>query len=193
MQQSCDINNVMSKLLVQLCLLFPLIASAQLRFDSLSQQYHYRCNCNEYVIVQGRPTLLSRTLKKQPYNLFKLRVDTVYYAVDIKAKEDSVMYLLSTSPQSTLQITTSNLFILKKCFYCESPASCPCRPLLYYEVYEAANNHNDTIQLHQRDTTLPPCKYCETMRSPASSRNKVDINKLNQIEKFIQAQTKAKK
>lgn len=173
------------KLKLLLFFLLPSLATAQLRFDTLSNNYTYSCSCDESIIVQGIPTKIKYNSKNKNFTLFQIQVDTIFYSVDSTSNKDKEIYIVSNSVETSTKILKSNLFVLKKCFYCDMPNSYKCRPLMYYEFIDAAKKGIMTLDIIRRHPSLNACVHCQAMRAYKRKNKKHDFKDLDKIEKFI--------
>lgn len=182
------------KIYVALLFLIPQVLWAQLRYDSLLSRYTYQCNCSESLIIQGTPTATNYHSKQKSVTLFQVKVDTVFYTRALGADELNTAFILSNSIETSKTISESNLFVLKQCFYCQTPNQLNCRPLLYYELVAAAKTESMTLDVVRRQHMITPCADCQSMR-PIPRRSftlfqrkhkEWDISELDTIEKYIE-------
>lgn len=173
------------KLKLLLFFLLPNLASAQLSFDTLSNNYTYKCNCDESIIVQGTPSKIKYKSKNKNFTIFQIQLDTMFYSVDSTSTKNKRIFVVSNSVEISAKIMKSNLFVLKKCFYCDFPNSHKCRPLMYYEFIDAAKNGVLYLEIIRRHPSLNPCVQCQTMRAYKRKNKNHDFEDLDEIEKFI--------
>jgi hypothetical protein len=173
------------KLKFLLFFLLPNLATAQLRFDTLSNNYTYNCSCDESIIVQGTPTKIKYNSKNKNFTIFQIQVDTIFYCADSTSNKDKEIFIVSNAVATSTKIMKSNLFVLKKCFYCDIPNSYKCRPLMYYEFIDAAKKGVLTLEIIRRHHSLNPCVKCQAMRAYKRKNKKHNFEDLDKIEKFI--------
>jgi hypothetical protein len=173
------------KLKLLLFFLLPNLVKAQLRFDTLSNNYTYNCSCEESIIVQGTPTKIKYDSKNKNFTIFQVQVDTIFYCADSTSNKDKEIFIVSNAVETSTKIMKSNLFVLKKCFYCDNPNSYKCRPLMYYEFIDAAEKGVLTLEIIRRHPSLNPCVQCQAMRAFKRKSKKHDFEDLDKIEKFI--------
>ena len=177
------------KIYLFLFFLIPNIVSAQLRYDTLLNKHTYQCNCFESLIVQGTPTKIKYKSNYKDLSLFHVKIDTIFYGSD--TSKDHRVFIVSSNVETSSRIMQSNLFVLRRCFYCDPQNRINCRPLLYYEIVEAVRNESMTLEIIKRQDFMP-CRMWEAPRPiPKTlfrSKRKIkkwDFEKLNQIEKFV--------
>jgi hypothetical protein len=176
-----------------LLFLIPKLVVAQLSYDTLLNTYKYNFNCFESLIVQGTPTKLKYHSKQKNTAIFQLQIDTIFHDTDLNTCKEHSVFILSNTAETSKIILESNLFVLRRCFYCDAQNRINCRPLLYYEMTFAARNESMTLELVKRQDQINPCINCEaipplirkTLRPFKRNEKKWAFEKLNKIEKFI--------
>jgi hypothetical protein len=178
------------KLKLLLFILLPNLAIAQLRFDTLSNRYLYNCTCDESIIVKGTPTKIKHNSKNQNFTVFQVQVDTIFYFADSTLSNDKEIFIVSNTVNNSTKIMKSNLFVLKKCLYCDFPNSYKCRPLMYYEFIDATKIAVLTLEIIRRHPSINPCVQCQAMRTYKRKKKKYNFQDLDKIEKFIDKKTR---
>jgi hypothetical protein len=80
----------------------------------------------------------------------------------------------------------ANLFVLRRCKYCDVENHTKCRPLLYYDLTEAVHNEALNLKIIRRDNQLAMCMECEAMQALKRKQKKMNFTKLDVVEMFIQ-------
>jgi hypothetical protein len=165
--------------------LIPKLLLAQLSYDSLANNYKYNCNCFENLIVQGNPIKMKYHSRQKEVSIFQVEIDTVFYNSDLNPTHSNSVLILSKTAATSKLITESNLFVLRRCSYCDAKNQVNCRPLLYYEIVHAARNESRTIEITRRHPSLGPCVQCQAIRPYKRKHKSYNIEDLDDVEKFI--------
>lgn len=165
--------------------LIPNLVSAQLRFESLLNSYKYTCNCFESLIVQGTPKKIKYHSKNKNVSIFQVQIDTIFYLIDSAQNKDKNIFIVSNKAETSNKILKSNLFVLRRCFYCDIQNPTKCRPLKYYEIIDAVRNNARKLEIIRQQDPLNQCVNCQAIRPIKRKNKKIDFEKLDKIEKFI--------
>ncbi len=165
--------------------LIPKLLLAQLSYDTLANRYKYNCNCFENLIVQGNPIKMKYHSRQKDVSIFQVEIDTVFFNSDLNPTNSNPVFILSKTAANTKLISESNLFVLRRCSYCDTKNQFNCRPLLYYELVHAASNESRTIEIIPRHSSLSACVQCQAIRAHKRKNKTYNIEDLDEIEKYI--------
>lgn len=155
-------------------------------FDTLLNSYKYTCNCSESLIIHGKPMQTKYKAYSNVISLYSVQIDSIYYGIDAMAVKDSLVFILTNTEEAAKRIMKANLFVLKRCKYCDVENQNKCRPLMYYDLVEAVNNESMKLKIIRRDNQLAVCAECQAMQAIKRKQKKINYQSLDAIEKYIQ-------